>query len=151
MAAPLSARARGTVGGGTKGRGASWLCPPSARALGSLRRLHTVYQTVELPETHQMLRQTCRDFAEKELMPLAAQLDKEHRFPAEQVRAARPAALRWEAGAFLTVPGAGSRSWGFFVTERPLTFVPKNVPWVAFCWLGSWLRFRSAPRRAVLV
>lgn len=35
-----------------------------------------------------MLRQTCRDFAEKELMPLAAQLDKEHRFPAEQVRAA---------------------------------------------------------------
>lgn len=34
-----------------------------------------------------MLRQTVRDFAEKELMPLAAQLDKEHRFPAEQVRA----------------------------------------------------------------
>ncbi|XP_031448113.1 short-chain specific acyl-CoA dehydrogenase, mitochondrial isoform X2 [Phasianus colchicus] len=59
---------------------------PRARALGSLRRLHTVYQSVELPETHQMLRQTCRDFAEKELMPLAAQLDKEHRFPAEQVK-----------------------------------------------------------------
>lgn len=35
-----------------------------------------------------MLRQTCRDFAEKELMPVAAQLDKEHRFPAEQVGAA---------------------------------------------------------------
>lgn len=34
-----------------------------------------------------MLRQTVRDFAEKELMPLAAQLDKEHRFPAEQVGA----------------------------------------------------------------
>lgn len=58
---------------------------PSALALGCLRRLHTVYQSAELPETHQMLRQTCRDFAEKELMPLAAQLDKEHRFPAEQV------------------------------------------------------------------
>ncbi|KAM6193552.1 short-chain specific acyl-CoA dehydrogenase, mitochondrial isoform 2-T2 [Sarcoramphus papa] len=55
-------------------------------AFGCLRRLHTVYQTAELPETHQMLRQTCRDFAEKELMPLAAQLDKEHRFPAEQVK-----------------------------------------------------------------
>ncbi|OXB64634.1 hypothetical protein ASZ78_008710, partial [Callipepla squamata] len=69
------------------GRGApSRLCPPSARALRALRRLHTVYQTVELPETHQMLRRTCRDFAEKELMPLAAQLDKEHRFPAEQVK-----------------------------------------------------------------
>lgn len=51
------------------------------------RRLHTVYQSAELPETHQMLRQTVRDFAEKELMPLAAQLDKEHRYPAEQVRA----------------------------------------------------------------
>ncbi|KAM6246837.1 short-chain specific acyl-CoA dehydrogenase, mitochondrial isoform 2-T2 [Porphyrio hochstetteri] len=55
-------------------------------AFGCLRRLHTVYQTVELPETHQMLRQTCRNFAEKELMPLAAQLDKEHRFPGEQVK-----------------------------------------------------------------
>uniref|UniRef100_A0A8C0ZIZ7 short-chain acyl-CoA dehydrogenase n=1 Tax=Cyanistes caeruleus TaxID=156563 RepID=A0A8C0ZIZ7_CYACU len=33
-----------------------------------------------------MLRETVRDFAEKELMPLAAQLDKEHRFPAEQVK-----------------------------------------------------------------
>ncbi|XP_065502734.1 short-chain specific acyl-CoA dehydrogenase, mitochondrial [Caloenas nicobarica] len=59
---------------------------PRALAFGCLRRLHTVYQSVELPETHQMLRQTCRDFAEKELMPLAAQLDREHRFPAEQVK-----------------------------------------------------------------
>ncbi|XP_015733452.1 short-chain specific acyl-CoA dehydrogenase, mitochondrial isoform X3 [Coturnix japonica] len=59
---------------------------PVARALRPVRRLHTVYQSVELPETHQMLRQTCRDFAEKELMPLAAQLDREHRFPAEQVK-----------------------------------------------------------------
>lgn len=50
-----------------------------------MRWLHTVYQMVELPETHQMLRQTCRDFAEKELAPIAAQLDKEHRFPTEQV------------------------------------------------------------------
>lgn len=54
--------------------------PPAAR-------LHTVYQSAELPQTHLMLRQTCRDFAEKELMPLAAQLDREHRFPAQQVRA----------------------------------------------------------------
>ncbi|XP_038619559.1 short-chain specific acyl-CoA dehydrogenase, mitochondrial [Tachyglossus aculeatus] len=53
---------------------------------GGWRGLHTVYQTVELPETHQMLRQTCRDFAEKELVPIAAQLDKEHRFPAAQVK-----------------------------------------------------------------
>lgn len=57
------------------------------------RRLHTVYQSVELPETHRMLRQTCRDFAEKELVPIAAQLDKEHRFPTAQVRAAAEAAV----------------------------------------------------------
>jgi len=35
-----------------------------------------------------MLRQTCRDFAEKELVPIAAQLDKEHLFPTSQVRTA---------------------------------------------------------------
>ncbi|XP_028680929.1 short-chain specific acyl-CoA dehydrogenase, mitochondrial [Erpetoichthys calabaricus] len=52
----------------------------------SLRCLHSVYQMAELPETHQMLRQTCRDFAEKELAPIASQLDKEHQFPAEQVQ-----------------------------------------------------------------
>ena len=38
-----------------------------------------------LPETHQMLRKTCRDFADKELVPIAAKLDKECRFPKEQV------------------------------------------------------------------
>ncbi|XP_066546068.1 short-chain specific acyl-CoA dehydrogenase, mitochondrial isoform X1 [Amia ocellicauda] len=43
-------------------------------------------QLAELPEMHQMLRQTCRDFAERELAPIAAQLDREHRFPAQQVR-----------------------------------------------------------------
>ncbi|XP_053136464.1 short-chain specific acyl-CoA dehydrogenase, mitochondrial isoform X2 [Hemicordylus capensis] len=63
-----------------RGRGAA------AWTFQHLRQLHTVYQAVELPETHQMLRQTCRDFAEKELVPIAAQLDKEHRFPAEQVK-----------------------------------------------------------------
>ncbi|XP_067861763.1 short-chain specific acyl-CoA dehydrogenase, mitochondrial isoform X2 [Heptranchias perlo] len=51
-----------------------------------LRRLHTVYQMVELPETHQLLRDTCRGFAERELAPVAAQLDREHKFPAEQIK-----------------------------------------------------------------
>lgn len=62
---------------------------PLPLLLAALRRqLHTVYQSVDLPETHQMLRQTCRDFAEKELFPIAAEIDKEHRFPAAQVGAA---------------------------------------------------------------
>ncbi|KAJ1073901.1 hypothetical protein K5549_007139 [Capra hircus] len=72
MAATLLARACGLV------RGAPWPW--------GWHRLHTVYQSVELPETHQMLRQTCRDFAEKELFPIAAQVDKEHRFPEAQVK-----------------------------------------------------------------
>ncbi|KAI4068589.1 acyl-CoA dehydrogenase short chain [Homo sapiens] len=72
MAAALLARASG----------------PARRALcpRAWRQLHTIYQSVELPETHQMLLQTCRDFAEKELFPIAAQVDKEHLFPAAQVK-----------------------------------------------------------------
>jgi butyryl-CoA dehydrogenase len=38
-----------------------------------------------LPETHEMLRKTCRDLADKELIPVAAALDREHRFPEEQI------------------------------------------------------------------
>lgn len=33
-----------------------------------------------------MLQKTCRDFVEAELKPIAAELDREHKFPAEQVR-----------------------------------------------------------------
>ncbi|XP_071001507.1 short-chain specific acyl-CoA dehydrogenase, mitochondrial-like [Oncorhynchus clarkii lewisi] len=40
----------------------------------------------ELPEMHQMMRQTCRDYADRELAPIAGKLDKEHLFPARQVR-----------------------------------------------------------------
>ena len=38
-----------------------------------------------LPETHQMLKDTLREFVEKELRPIAGKLDKEHKFPEEQV------------------------------------------------------------------
>ncbi len=41
----------------------------------------------ELSETHELLRKTCRDFATNKLKPIAAQLDREHRYPAEQVKA----------------------------------------------------------------
>jgi butyryl-CoA dehydrogenase len=39
-----------------------------------------------LSETHQMLRQTCRDFADKELKPVAAELDRSHRYPENEVK-----------------------------------------------------------------
>jgi butyryl-CoA dehydrogenase len=38
-----------------------------------------------LPTEHQMLQKTCRDFAEAELKPIAAKLDREHLYPKEQV------------------------------------------------------------------
>lgn len=51
-----------------------------------MSQIRTVSSLVELPETHEMLRKTCRDFADKELIPIAAKLDKQHLFPTEQVK-----------------------------------------------------------------
>jgi butyryl-CoA dehydrogenase len=39
----------------------------------------------DLPETHQMLRDTCRQFAEAELWPIAGKIDKTCDYPAQQV------------------------------------------------------------------
>ncbi|XP_058822277.1 short-chain specific acyl-CoA dehydrogenase, mitochondrial isoform X2 [Topomyia yanbarensis] len=39
-----------------------------------------------LPDTHQMLQKTCRDFADNELIPIAAKIDREHLYPAEQIQ-----------------------------------------------------------------
>ncbi|XP_023014793.2 short-chain specific acyl-CoA dehydrogenase, mitochondrial [Leptinotarsa decemlineata] len=39
-----------------------------------------------LSETHQMLQKTCRDFAEGELKPIAAKVDREHLYPREQIK-----------------------------------------------------------------
>ena len=40
----------------------------------------------QLSETHDMLRDTCRDFADKELAPKAGAIDKSHEYPQDQVR-----------------------------------------------------------------
>ena len=39
-----------------------------------------------LPDTHQMLYKTCRDFAEAELKPVAAKIDREHLYPADKIK-----------------------------------------------------------------
>ncbi|XP_059621914.1 short-chain specific acyl-CoA dehydrogenase, mitochondrial [Phlebotomus argentipes] len=39
-----------------------------------------------LPDSHQMLQKTCRDFADNELKPNAAKFDREHLFPQDQIR-----------------------------------------------------------------
>jgi butyryl-CoA dehydrogenase len=43
-----------------------------------------------MSDVHQMLQQSCRDFADAELKPIAHDLDKEHRYPAEQIAKSAP-------------------------------------------------------------
>uniref|UniRef100_A0A0B7AAN1 Short-chain specific acyl-CoA dehydrogenase, mitochondrial n=1 Tax=Arion vulgaris TaxID=1028688 RepID=A0A0B7AAN1_9EUPU len=57
-----------------------------SQAFPTIRNKRCVSSLIDLPETHSLLRKTCRDFAENELTPIAGQLDKEHRFPKEQVK-----------------------------------------------------------------
>jgi butyryl-CoA dehydrogenase len=53
---------------------------------GVYQQMHCrCFSLTSLPETHKMLQKTCRDFAEGELKPIAAKLDREHLFPEEQV------------------------------------------------------------------
>jgi butyryl-CoA dehydrogenase len=44
------------------------------------------FHSINLNETHLMLKNTCREFAEKELKPIAAKIDREHLFPKDQVK-----------------------------------------------------------------
>ncbi|MBL4818298.1 MAG: acyl-CoA dehydrogenase [Deltaproteobacteria bacterium] len=41
----------------------------------------------DLSETHELLRKTCRDFANKQLKPVAAELDQKHQYPESQIKA----------------------------------------------------------------
>lgn len=41
---------------------------------------------IDLPETHQMLRDTCRQFAEAELWPIAGKIDKSCEYPEAQIK-----------------------------------------------------------------
>lgn len=40
----------------------------------------------QLPETHEMLRNTCRNFADSVLKPIAGDIDQNHLYPAKQVQ-----------------------------------------------------------------
>lgn len=46
----------------------------------------TIVSLASLSETHQMLQKTCQDFANQELIPNAAKFDREHLFPANQIK-----------------------------------------------------------------
>eukprot|EP00093_Oithona_nana_P005000 05000.XXX_117496_119346_1 [CDS] Oithona nana genome sequencing. len=47
--------------------------------------IHGAATFTDLPETHQMLKDTCRQFAEAELWPIAGEIDKTCRYPEEKV------------------------------------------------------------------
>ncbi|XP_046387692.1 short-chain specific acyl-CoA dehydrogenase, mitochondrial-like [Ischnura elegans] len=58
-----------------------------SRVVSNGRPHHRVISSLSsLPETHQMLYKTCRDFAEGELKPVAARLDKEQAYPHVQLQ-----------------------------------------------------------------
>ena len=44
-----------------------------------------IHPFAQLPETHEMLRKTCRDFADTVLKPIAGDVDQNHMYPAKQV------------------------------------------------------------------
>src|SRR2546425_12937353 len=53
---------------------------PAARLYSSMQ--------IDLTEEQRLLRETCREFAEKELRPNARRWDREHRYPADTVKRA---------------------------------------------------------------
>jgi butyryl-CoA dehydrogenase len=53
---------------------------------GGIRRARGIASLGALSETHQMLQKTCRDFAENELKPIAAKVDREHFYPKDQIK-----------------------------------------------------------------
>jgi hypothetical protein len=51
-----------------------------------LNRSISNFHSINLNETHLMLKNTCKEFANKELLPIAAKADREHLFPKEQIK-----------------------------------------------------------------
>jgi len=63
-----------------------------SRLLSNFKLPSNLYKNVnrslsfcQMSETHQMLQQTCRDFAENEIKPLASKIDQEHWYPTELI------------------------------------------------------------------
>ncbi|CAH0551790.1 unnamed protein product [Brassicogethes aeneus] len=56
------------------------------KAKSSQNHVSRLFSLHKLSDEHLMLQKTCKDFVEAELKPIAAQLDKEHKFPAEQIK-----------------------------------------------------------------
>ncbi|KAJ6636483.1 Short-chain specific acyl-CoA dehydrogenase, mitochondrial [Pseudolycoriella hygida] len=62
------------------------ICNIGQSLIRSSQQQRGIASLSSLPETHQMLQKTCRDFANNELVPNAGRFDREHLYPAEQIR-----------------------------------------------------------------
>ncbi|KAF1332690.1 Short-chain specific acyl-coa dehydrogenase, mitochondrial precursor, partial [Globisporangium splendens] len=56
------------------------------RAVKTMMQSRSVGYLSTLPEEHQMLRDMCVQYAAKNLAPIAGELDREHKFPAQQIK-----------------------------------------------------------------
>ncbi|XP_055550197.1 short-chain specific acyl-CoA dehydrogenase, mitochondrial-like [Wyeomyia smithii] len=57
----------------------------SRLGLTSCTGLRSIASLSALPETHQILQKTCRNFADSQLFPIAAKIDREHYYPAKEL------------------------------------------------------------------
>ncbi|XP_046841124.1 short-chain specific acyl-CoA dehydrogenase, mitochondrial-like [Xenia sp. Carnegie-2017] len=85
-----------------------------------VERTKAMYYTSALPETHEMLRQTCRYFADNELSPIAGKLDRESLYPKEKVQKLGELGLM-----AITVPealgGAGLDNLGYAISMEEIS------------------------------
>jgi len=80
----------------------------------------------DLPEEHEALRETVRDFAEREIAPVAAQLDREHAFPYDIVR--KLGELGWMGIPFPErYGGAGADTLAYALAVEELARVDSSV------------------------
>lgn len=81
---------------------------------------------LDLPEQHELLRRTVRELAEERIAPVAAELDREHRFPYEIVTALAELGLMG-----VPIPeeygGAGADTLAYAITIEELTRVDSSV------------------------
>jgi alkylation response protein AidB-like acyl-CoA dehydrogenase len=80
----------------------------------------------DLAQEHELVRRTVREFAEERVAPVAAELDREHRFPYELVRELAELGLMG-----MTIPeeygGAGTDTLSYAIAIEELTRVDSSV------------------------
>lgn len=68
-----------------------------------------------------MLQKTCRDFANNELKPIAAKIDKEHLYPKEQIFKMGQLGLMG-----IAIPEENGKRNHFYLAENKYNYTKKN-------------------------